>query len=102
GCRPWRRKQAPIATGDFEVEKGRVTVAGAEVFARDPVNLVRLFWVADRNGFAIHPDATRHVTHSLKRIDEKLRANPEANRLFLDILTSHNEPEIVLRLMNEA
>jgi [protein-PII] uridylyltransferase len=100
--RPWRRKQAAIATGDFEVEKGRVTVTGAEVFARDPVNLIRLFWVADRNGFAIHPDATRHVTRSLKRIDAKLRANPEANRLFLDILTSHNEPEIVLRLMNEA
>ena len=31
-----------------------------------------------------------------------LRANPEANRLFLGILTSRNEPEIVLRLMNEA
>ncbi|MGH6839599.1 MAG: [protein-PII] uridylyltransferase, partial [Methylocella sp.] len=100
--RPWRRKRATIETGDFEVENGRVTVAGPEVFARDPVNLIKLFWVADRNGLAIHPDATRHVTLALKRIDAKLRADPEANRLFLDILTSRNEPEIVLRLMNEA
>jgi [protein-PII] uridylyltransferase len=100
--RPWRRKRAAIATGDFEVENGRVTVTGPEVFARDPVNLIRLFWVADRNGLAIHPDATRHVTRALKSIDAKLRADPEANRLFLDILTSRNEPEIVLRLMNEA
>jgi [protein-PII] uridylyltransferase len=100
--RPWRRKRATIETGDFEVENGRVTVAGPEAFARDPVNLIRLFWVADRNGLAIHPDATRHVTLALKRIDAKLRADPEANRLFLDILTSRNEPEIVLRLMNEA
>ncbi|MCI0737029.1 MAG: [protein-PII] uridylyltransferase [Beijerinckiaceae bacterium] len=99
---PLRRKHAAIATGDFEVENGRVTVTGLEVFARDPVNLIRLFWVADRNGFAIHPDATRHVTLALKRIDAKLRANTEANRLFLEILTSRNEPEIVLRLMNEA
>jgi [protein-PII] uridylyltransferase len=38
----------------------------------------------------------------LKLIDAKLRANPEANRLFLDILTSRNSPEVVLRLMNEA
>ena len=53
-------------------------------------------------GLPIHPDATRLVTRSLKRIDAKLRANPEANRLFLDILTSRNTPEIVLRLMNEA
>ena len=99
---PFRRKREVIATGDFEVENGRVTVAGPEVFARDPVNLIRLFWVADRNGLAIHPDATRHVTQALKLIDAKLRANPEANRLFLGILTSRNEPEIVLRLMNEA
>ncbi|HUI20264.1 MAG TPA: [protein-PII] uridylyltransferase [Methylocella sp.] len=99
---PFRRKREVIATGDFAIENGRITVAGPEVFARDPVNLVRLFWVADRNGFAIHPDATRYVTRSLKLIDANLRANPEANRLFLDILTSRNEPEIVLRLMNEA
>jgi [protein-PII] uridylyltransferase len=99
---PFRRKQEAIATGDFEVENGRVTVTGPEVFSRDPVNLIRLFWVADRNGLAIHPDATRHVTRALKFIDAKLRTNPEANRLFLGILTSRNEPEIVLRLMNEA
>jgi len=97
-----RKKKAVIATGDFEIENGRVTVSGREVFARDPVNLIRLFWVADRNGLAIHPDATRHVTQSLKLIDAKLRANPEANALFLGILTSDNEPEIVLRLMNET
>ncbi len=30
------------------------------------------------------PTATRLVTQSLKRIDAKLRANPEANRLFLE------------------
>ena len=97
-----RRKPEAIATGDFEVENGRVTVTAPDVFAADPVNLIRLFWVADRYGLAIHPDATRHVTQALKLIDANLRANPEANRLFLDILTSRNEPEIVLRLMNEA
>jgi [protein-PII] uridylyltransferase len=99
---PFRRKRTAIATGDFEVENGRVTVTGPDVFGRDPVNLIRLFWVADRNGFAIHPDATRHVTRALKLINAKLRADPEANRLFLGILTSRNEPEIVLRLMNES
>jgi [protein-PII] uridylyltransferase len=99
---PARRRHAALASGDFEVENGRVTVRDREVFIRDPVNLIRLFWVADRNGLAIHPDATRLVTLALKRADARLRANPEANKLFLDILTSRNEPEIVLRLMNEA
>lgn len=99
---PFRRKPEVITTGDFVVENGRITVTGPGVFAKDPVNLIRLFFVADRHGLAIHPDATRHVTHALKLIDANLRANPEANRLFLGILTSHNEPEIVLRHMNEA
>ena len=73
---PFRRKQEAIATGDFEVENGRVTVTGPEVFARDPVNLIRLFSVADRNGLAIHPDATRHVTRALKLVDAKLARQP--------------------------
>ena len=99
--RPWRRKRAAIS-GDFEVENGRITIAGPDVFTRDPINLIRIFWVADRNNLAIHPDATRYVTRVLKRINARLRADREANRLFLEILTSRNEPEVVLRRMNEA
>jgi [protein-PII] uridylyltransferase len=99
---PARGRHTVIATGDFEVENGRITVTGSEVFFSDPVNLIRLFWIADRGGLAIHPDSTRQVTLALKLIDAKLRANPEANKLFLDILTSRDNPEIVLRLMNEA
>jgi [protein-PII] uridylyltransferase len=89
-------------TGDFVVDNGRVNVSASDAFERDPVNLIRLYWVADRNGLAIHPGATRLVTSSLKRIDATLRNDPEANRLFLGILTSRNTPETVLRLMNEA
>ncbi len=91
-----------VTSQDFAIENGRVTVTREDVFERDPVNLIRLFWIADRNSVAIHPDATRLVTLSLKRIDAELRADPAANALFLDILTSHNATEIVLRLMNEA
>ena len=31
-----------------------------------------------------------------------MRADPEANRIFLDLLLSHNNPERALRLMNEV
>ena len=44
----------------------------------------------------------RAITRSLKLIDAKLRENEEANELFLEILTSKNDPETVLRRMNEA
>ena len=72
------------------------------LFDKDPVNLIRLFQVAARNELPIHPDALRLVTQSLPRINAKLRADPEANRLFLEILTSPKSCERALRLMNEA
>jgi [protein-PII] uridylyltransferase len=97
-----RPNEKALRSAGFAIEKGRITLAGPDVFNRDPVNLIRLFWMADRNGLAIHPDAKRVVISALKLIDAKLRADPEANRLFLDILTSRNSPEVVLRLMNES
>jgi [protein-PII] uridylyltransferase len=77
-------------------------VVRPDVFERDPVNLIRLFWVAERSNLPIHPNAARLVTQSLKRIDASVRDDPEANRLFLEILTSHHAPETALRRMNEA
>ena len=87
---------------DFRIDTDRVNVIKPDAFERDPVNLIRLYWVADRSSLAIHPDASRLVTQSLKRIDARLRNNPEANRLFLEILTSRRSPETALRRMNEA
>src|SRR5271166_6614836 len=98
-----RRSTRAIAdAADFKVENDRINVIGSNAFERDPVNLIRLFWIADRSNLPIHPDATRLVTQSLKRVDAALRENPEANRLFLEILTSRRSPEMALRRMNEA
>jgi [protein-PII] uridylyltransferase len=98
-----RRRTRVIAEAkDFKVDNDRVNVVRDDVFERDPVNLIRLFWIADRSNLPIHPDATRLVTQSLKRIDARLRDDKEANRLFLETLTSRNAPEIALRRMNEA
>jgi [protein-PII] uridylyltransferase len=97
-----RRRSKPRDLGPFAIETDRVTVASNDVFQSDPVNLIRLFWVAAHNELPIHPDALRLVTQSLPRIDAKLRANPEANRLFLEILINPQSSERALRLMNEA
>lgn len=87
---------------DFVDDHGRINVADDEVFRRDPVNLLRLYKLADDNGLDIHPDANYLVTHSLKLVDKELRKNEEANRLFLAVLTTRNGPERLLRKMNEA
>ena len=42
------------------------------------------------------------ATRSLKLIDKEVREDKEANRLFMEILTSRNDAETVLRRMNEA
>ena len=87
---------------DFLVENNRITLARGDVFKRDPVNLIRIFYLAQKHNLAFHPDAMRAMTRSLKLIDADLREDEEANELFLDILTSKNDPETVLRRMNEA
>src|SRR3984885_8604231 len=87
---------------DFFVDNNRINLVRPGVFKRDPVNLIRLFYLAQKYNLAIHPEAMHTATRSLKLIDGKLRGNKEANRLFLEILTSKNEAETVLRRMNEA
>jgi [protein-PII] uridylyltransferase len=102
--RPWSksRPRALPDTTDFLIENKRLTVKDDEVFVRDPVNLLRLFHIADRQDVDLHPDTSRLVTRSLKLITRALRDSPEANHVFLEILTSGNAPETVLRRMNET
>jgi len=99
--RPLKRTKL-AESADFIVDKNRITVANANVLKRDPVNLIRIFHLAQKHNLAFHPDAMRAITRSLKLIDAALRDDAEANRLFLEILTSKNDPETVLRRMNEA
>lgn len=87
---------------DFVMDHGKISIANNNIFEDDPVNIIRLFHQASIEGCLYHPDALRLVTQSLKRIDAGLRANPEANRLFMDIMTSRRDPELHLRRMNEA
>lgn len=88
--------------GNFLAEAGRLDTARPDAFTRDPVNLIRLFHIADQHDLLIHPNAIRLTRRSLRLIDDRLRANPEANRLFLEILSSRKDPERSLRAMTEA
>jgi len=97
-----RRKRKLAGTSDFIVDNHRINIADQQVFARDPVNMLRLFWFADKHGLEFHPDALKLLTRSLGLVDRALRRDPEANRLFLDILTSDRNAELNLRRMNEA
>jgi [protein-PII] uridylyltransferase len=97
-----RRRRKLAGTSDFVVDNDRINIADDKVFERNPVNLLRLFWFADRHGLEYHPDALKLLTRSLRLVDRSLRRDKEANRLFMDILTSDRNPELNLRRMNEA
>jgi [protein-PII] uridylyltransferase len=99
---PFRRRRGKAPQGDFIIAHDRISVADAAVFHSDPVNIIRLFWMADHHGLPLHPDALRAVTLSLREIGPDLRADKEANRLFLEILLSRNMTETMLRRMNET
>jgi [protein-PII] uridylyltransferase len=96
------RRRKIAGTQDFVEDKGRLDITDADVFSRDPVNLIRLFHIADLNALEFHPNALKHVTRSLGLINDALRDNEEANRLFMSIVTSRRDPEFMLRRMNEA
>jgi [protein-PII] uridylyltransferase len=99
--RPGMNRRRLPECDDFIVDNNRINLAAPDVFKHDPVNLIRIFRLAQKNNLAFHPDAMRTAARSLKLINTELRDNAEANRLFMEILTS-NDAEPVLRRMNET
>jgi [protein-PII] uridylyltransferase len=97
-----RKRVRALGHPDFTLKSQRLNVVDPDAFRRDPVNLLRLYEIASRDDLAIHPDASRLVTQSLKLVTPQLRNDREANRIFLEILTARRSPEVVLRRMNES
>ena len=98
----WRTRREIRQKTDFKVDNDRLNIADPEVFKRDPVNIIRYFSQAQLTDAALHPDAIRQLRQSLRLIDGKLRADPEANRIFIELLTGKVNPAAALRHMNEA
>ena len=98
----WAARRQVRQRTDFRIDNDRLNVADADVFKRDPVNLIRFFANAESTGGFLHPNAIRLLRGSLRLIDDKLRNDREANRIFLDLLTTSSDPEGSLRRMNEA
>lgn len=85
----------------FSVEGGRIGVVDEADFAQDPKRLLGIFLTALEHGLDFQPAALRTIAHHARRV-VGLRGDPEANRIFMDILTSPKGPEATLRLMSEC
>lgn len=86
----------------FQVDAGRLNIRHEKQFRERPVDMIRLFQTAQEHDLDIHPIALRALTRALSLIGPRLREDPQANDLFLRILTSRRDPEVALRRMNEA
>ncbi len=93
-----RRKRAKPP---YAIKQNRITVADETAFFADKLNMLRIFEEALRTGTLLHPDAMRLVAANLDLIDDELRDDKTARRIFLDLLLKHGNPERALRRMNE-
>ncbi len=94
-------KRAPKIKDGHEVVNGRLGIVDNAAFLADKINLLRIFEEALRTGLLIHADAMRLISANLHLIDTDMRNTKEAQRIFLDLLLKHGNPERALRRMNE-
>jgi [protein-PII] uridylyltransferase len=94
-----RRKKA-VKEG-YQLVHNRLSIEDEDAFLADPLNLLRIFEEGLRTGYLLHPDAMRLLAANLDRIDDTVRSDPEAARIFFDTLLKHGNPERALRRMNE-
>jgi [protein-PII] uridylyltransferase len=85
----------------YKLAQGRIDVADPAKFLSDPLNILRVFEEALRSGYLLHPNVMRLIAAHLDLIDDTVRSDPEAMRIFLDLLIEHGNPERALRRMNE-
>jgi [protein-PII] uridylyltransferase len=86
----------------FRVTAGRIAAPAPETFREDPVRLIEIYQLAAAHALEIEPATRRQIARDIGLIDERVRSDPRANALFLDVLTSRRDPETVLRWMNES
>ena len=94
-------RRLPKINDPYIVSQNRLSVKSFDEFLRDKLNLLRLFEEALRTGLLIHPDAMRAVSANIHLFDEQMRQDKEAQRIFMDLLIKHGNPERALRRMNE-
>ena len=95
-------RSRPRMLKGYKIDGGRIVAPEDDWFVADPVRLIEVFQLAEEQGLEIHPATMRIIRRDLGQIDPALRKDTVANALFLKLLTGRNDPETVLRWMNEA
>ena len=86
----------------FKVESGRLNIESSEHFKQQPVEMLRIFEVAQRLELDIHPNALRLIRRDLRHLTQSFQTDVICNGLFIKMLTSQKDPESTLRRLSEA
>jgi [protein-PII] uridylyltransferase len=86
----------------FTLEGQRMGISDDGVFKQDPLRLLRMFHAAQQGQRLLSSQALRQIRADVLLIDDEFRANPEAHRIFLQILRSKRNVQWVLREMNDT
>ncbi|MDQ6982018.1 MAG: [protein-PII] uridylyltransferase [Mariprofundus sp.] len=84
----------------FTLEGQLVGISHSNVFKEDPLRLLRIFHVSQQDRRKLSSQALRQIRADVMIIDDAFCSNPEAHRLFLQILRSNRNVHWALRGMN--
>ncbi|MFT5572167.1 MAG: [protein-PII] uridylyltransferase [Cryomorphaceae bacterium] len=71
---------------DFAVKSKLIEQRSADLFAKKPTAMLKMFTLMQEHKIAgIHPDTIRSIRSNLDQVNNRFRADPEAQRLFLEM-----------------
>jgi [protein-PII] uridylyltransferase len=97
-----RPKRTRLDEPGFHEIGGRLNIDSPEIFETDPINLLRLFKIADERNLDLHPDAFTAATRLATLITSAVRRDRHAAQVFLSILAHGRDPQRTLTLMTDA
>jgi [protein-PII] uridylyltransferase len=98
-----QRFVSPRVIGDgFVLEGQRVGIVDDNVFQEEPLRMLRVFHVAQQDHRRLSSHVLRQIREDGRLIDDAFRDNPEAHRIFLDILRHPRNVAWALKEMNDT
>ncbi len=89
-----------ISLDGFWISKGSITPQNSSVFKKDPIRLIKVFRYCQKYGVIPSDKLEMLIKDSVYLIDDKVRANPEANASFKKILIRQGEVKPILERMH--
>jgi [protein-PII] uridylyltransferase len=102
GSHWWNKRQTKSLMEPLSISEGRLQLdADAQLFIKNPLKLFDAFALAQATGLPLGHGLREAIHQSLKAVDHKFRASPEASEAFLKLLRRRGRVGYVLRLMHE-